>query len=63
MTTQDTQNTQVSSEPEEIFIMSDAHRGVYTVTRDDIRNYEIYPKEPVDNHFGKKRKRKRSNIR
>lgn len=35
----DTQNTQYSSEPEEIFIMSDTQRGVYTVTRDEIRNY------------------------
>ncbi len=33
--------------------MSDAQRGIYTVTRYEMRNYEIYPKEHVDNHFGK----------
>ncbi len=57
------QTQQVSSEPEDVFIMSDAQRGVYTVTMNDIRNYELNPKEPVDNHFGKKRRKCKSKKR
>ena len=49
----------IFSEPIETFIMNDAQRGFYTVTEKELRNFEIYPKEPVDNKFGKRRKSKR----
>ncbi len=43
---------------EETFIMSDAQRGIYSVTKSDMNKYEGYPKERV-NDFGKRKRSKK----
>ena len=37
---------------ENVYIMNDAQRGYYIITDDDLRRYELEPKERVDNKFG-----------